>query len=107
MALLLHRGKLRISLDHDELFQRVADSLIRDVLEAAPAELALEGPEADLWVFQLPVHRLGCVVPDLGMLAEADLALPLAKQVYPFVKGGNPGHDPPAGFRIGDFGFRM
>src|SRR2546429_619654 len=85
VALLLHRGELRIALVHDQVQERVADALVGDVHHRGPLALALIVTELDVGHVLLPELRLELEGAQIA-LRQTDAVLPVAEIVDPLVE---------------------
>src|SRR3989441_1508992 len=83
--LLLHGCELGVALVDDQVEQRVADTLIRDVHHAGPLALAPVVPELDVRHLRVPELGLELKVTELT-LGQADRVLPVAEVVDPVVE---------------------
>ncbi len=85
VALLLHRGELRVALVHDQVQERVADALVGDVHHGGPLALALIVTELDVGHVLLPELRLELEGAQIA-LRQTDAVLPVAEVVDPLVE---------------------
>src|SRR2546421_7963862 len=85
VALLLHRGELRVALIHDQVQERVADALVGDVHHGGPLALAFIVPEFDVGHVLLPELRLELEAAQVA-LGQTDAVLPVAEIVDPLVE---------------------
>src|SRR5437879_595822 len=83
--LLLHGGELGVALVHDQVEQRVADTLIRDVHHAGPLALAPVVTELDVRHLRVPELGVELEVAELT-LGQADRVLPVAEVIDPVVE---------------------
>jgi hypothetical protein len=91
VPLLLDRRELRVALVHDQVEQRIANPLIRDLPDALPFRAPRKVAELDLGRMQIPELRLEAVVLH-DALVEADVLAPDLEQVGPVVEGRNARH---------------
>src|SRR5207247_3097878 len=85
VALLLHRGELRVALVHDQVQERFPDPLVGDVHHRRPFALTLVMAELDVRYFLLPELRLELETADFP-LRQTDRILPEAEIVDPFIE---------------------
>src|SRR5438445_787141 len=83
--LLLHGGELGVALVDDQVEQRVADTLIRDVHHAGPLALAPVVTELDVRHLRVPELGVELEVAELT-LGQADRVLPVAEVIDPVVE---------------------
>src|SRR2546421_10658893 len=99
VALLLHRGELRIALVHDQVQQRIADALVGDVHYRGPLALALIVTELDVGHVLLPELRLELEGAQIA-LRQTDPVLPVAEVVDPLVEVAQLAYHQPLLFAI-------
>src|SRR5256884_6294150 len=85
IALLLHRGELRVALVHDQVQERIADALVGDVHHGRPLALAFVVTELDVGHVLLPELRLELEAAQIA-LRQTDTVLPVAEVVDPLVE---------------------
>src|SRR5437899_6547782 len=85
VPLLLHGGELGVALVDDQVEQRVADALIRDVHHAGPLALTAVVTELDVRHLRIPELGIELEVAELT-LRQADRVLPVAEVVDPVVE---------------------
>src|SRR2546429_568522 len=85
VALLLHRGELRVALVHDQVQERIADALVGDGHHGGPLALAFVVTELDVGHVLLPELRLELEAAQIA-LRQTDTVLPVAEVVDPLVE---------------------
>src|SRR5262245_8594658 len=92
MALLLHRGKLRIPLIDDVVQERIADALVRYLPYGLPTALASKIPTRNGLTGELTILRLKGEASQMLAL-QTNILLPGMKRRHPIIKRGNcPSH---------------
>src|SRR5262249_50594595 len=92
MALLLHRGELRIPLIDDVVEERIADALVRHLAYGLPTALSRKIPTENFVTGERAILRLKGEAGKMLAL-QANILLPGMKRRHPVIKRGNfPSH---------------
>ena len=88
MALLLHGGKLGVTLVDDHVQQRIAHLLGGDLAKVLPLAASLVGAELDFVGLDGAVKRVEFEAGDL-VAVDANFLAPLIKQTHPITEGSD------------------